>query len=69
MHKVAFLEYIIGPEGVFMDQNKVAAVINWPAPTAVKELQHFLGLANFYQHFIESISILAPPLTTLYGYS
>lgn len=55
--KVAFLGYIIRPEGVLMDQNEVAAVMNWPVPTRVKELQRFLGFA-FYLCFIQGFSIL-----------
>ncbi|KAK3553855.1 hypothetical protein QTP70_012687 [Hemibagrus guttatus] len=33
-----------------MDQAKVAAITEWPTPKTVKELQRFLGLANFYRH-------------------
>ncbi len=31
-----------------MDQSKVQAVVEWPAPQSVKELQWFLGFANFF---------------------
>lgn len=46
--QIAFLGYIISAEGVTMDNSKVQAVVNWPQPTNVKELQRFLGFANFY---------------------
>ncbi|KAL0187827.1 hypothetical protein M9458_014926, partial [Cirrhinus mrigala] len=45
---VHFLDYVITPEGVQMDQGEVDAVQNWPQPTTVKEMQRFLGFANFY---------------------
>lgn len=48
----SFLGYIISAEGVAMDDNKVQAVVSWPRPTTVKELQRFLGFANFYRRFI-----------------
>ncbi|KAK3539827.1 hypothetical protein QTP70_013334 [Hemibagrus guttatus] len=48
-----------------MDEGKVTAIRNWPAPTTVKELQRFLGFANFYRRFIRNYSSIANPLTSL----
>ncbi len=39
-----------------MDDKKVQSVLNWPQPKTVKELQRFLGFANFYRHFIRNFS-------------
>jgi len=61
----AFLGYIISPEGIAMDEHKVTAVFNWPQPTTLKELQRFLGFANFYRHFIRNFSSVANPLTSM----
>ncbi len=47
-----------------MDQRKVEAIRNWPQPATVKELQRFLGFANFYQRFIHNYSLLSSPLTS-----
>ena len=47
LQSVAFLGYIISQQGVVMDDQKVEAVIQWPVPKTVKELQRFLGFANF----------------------
>ncbi|KAK3516017.1 hypothetical protein QTP70_001703 [Hemibagrus guttatus] len=62
---VTFLGYVISPWGVEMDTNKVRAVSEWPAPATIKELQWFLGFANFYRRFIRSYSSVAAPLTSL----
>uniref|UniRef100_A0A3B3DPC6 Gypsy retrotransposon integrase-like protein 1 n=1 Tax=Oryzias melastigma TaxID=30732 RepID=A0A3B3DPC6_ORYME len=62
---ISFLGYVIGAQGVAMDQSKVDAVLNWPQPTNVKELQRFLGFANFYRRFIRGFSTVATPLTSL----
>ncbi|KAL0170112.1 hypothetical protein M9458_034708, partial [Cirrhinus mrigala] len=60
-----FLGYHIDASGVSMDNSKVEAIVNWPAPSTVKELQRFLGFSNFYRRFIDNFSILASPLTSL----
>ncbi|KAI2667412.1 Transposon Tf2-9 polyprotein [Labeo rohita] len=62
---IHFLGYIVTPAGVQMDQRKVDAVRNWPLPTAIKEMQRFLGFANFYRRFISHYSQLSAPLTSL----
>ncbi len=48
----SFLGYVISQEGVAMDARKFKAVLEWPQPQTVKELQRFLGFANFYRRFI-----------------
>jgi hypothetical protein len=47
--EVKFLGYIISREGLKMDSKKIEAIISWPKPTTVKEVQSFLGFANFYR--------------------
>ncbi|KAK3506468.1 hypothetical protein QTP70_001152 [Hemibagrus guttatus] len=64
-HTVQFLGYAIDRSGVRMDEKKVTAVRDWPTPTTVKELQRFLGFANFYRRFIRGYSSVTSPLTNL----
>ena len=63
--EVEFLGYVMSSEGVKMDPSKVACIRSWPPPTSVKELQVFLGFANFYRRFIKNYAIVTAPLTTL----
>ncbi|KAI2661080.1 Transposon Tf2-6 polyprotein [Labeo rohita] len=63
--KISILGYIISSEGVAMDEKKVEAVLNWPRPSTLRELQRFLGFANFYRHFIRNFSTVAAPLTAM----
>ena len=43
-----FLGYIISPDGIRMDEAKIKVIQDWPVPRKVKDVQSFLGFANFY---------------------
>lgn len=58
------LRFLISPGKVRMDLEKVNAM-NWPMITDGKQLQHFLGFANFDYRFIQNISQIAAPLHAL----
>lgn len=40
-------------------------MVEWPEPKSRKDLQKFLGFANFYRHFIHNFSKIALSLTNL----
>ncbi len=63
--KISFLGYVISQARVAMDDNKVRAVVYFPQPHTVKELQSFLDFANFYWRFIKNFSSVAAPLTSM----
>jgi hypothetical protein len=62
---VSFLGHVIFGEGVAVDPEKVKAVVEWTRPISVFEIRSFLGLASYYQHFIEGFSKLSRPLIAL----
>ncbi|KAI3373891.1 hypothetical protein L3Q82_022460, partial [Scortum barcoo] len=62
---VSFLGFIVSPNQVKMDPEKVSAVTNWPPLTSRKKVQQFLGFTNFYRKFIRNFSAVAAPLHAL----
>ena len=63
--QITFLGHKISEGQIRMDERKVQAMIDWPAPTKVTELRSFLGLANYYRRFIKGYSKIVSPLTDL----
>jgi len=60
--EVGFLGVIIGEDRVRIEKEKVQGVIEWPVPRSVKDMQKFLGLANYYRWFVKDFSRIAKPL-------
>jgi len=54
--EVTFLGAIISREGLRMEPDKVKAIQEWPTPIMIKEVQAFLGFANYYRQFIRNYS-------------
>jgi len=60
---VDFLGHRLSAAGCSPLPSKVSAILDHPRPTTVKELQQFLGLANFYRKFIPAAAAVLAPLT------
>jgi len=59
VREVGFLGVVIGLEGIKMEEEKVKGVLEWLTPKCVKDVQKFLGLANYYCRFIEGFASIA----------
>ena len=62
---VEYLDYVLSLSGLTMSDVKVKTIQEWPEPKKVKDIQSFLGFANFYKHFIFNYSDIVIPLTCL----
>jgi hypothetical protein len=60
-----FLGYHIRPGQIGMESGKVRAILEWPAPTNLKETQALLGMGNYYRRFITGYSTIIGALTKL----
>jgi len=48
VREVGFLEVVIRPDKIKIKKEKVKGVLDWQTPKCVKDMQKFLGLANYY---------------------
>ena len=48
MEEIPILGIIVGREQVKMEQEKIKAVKEWKTPIKIKNIESFLGFANFY---------------------
>jgi RNase H-like domain found in reverse transcriptase/Reverse transcriptase (RNA-dependent DNA polymerase) len=62
---VDYLGHMIGPNRLQIDPAKVKVIQDWPEPRKVKDIQSFLGFANFYRQYIHNYSDIVVPLTCL----
>jgi hypothetical protein len=46
-----------------MAQDKVQCIWDWERPRSLRDIQSFIGFANFYRWFIEGFSKIAKPLS------
>ena len=53
---------IIGEDRVRIEKEKIQKVVKWPVPKSVKDVQKFLGLANYYRQFVKDFAKIAKPL-------
>jgi len=67
MEEIPILGAIVGRGQVKIEQGKIKAVKEWKTPMKVKDMESFLGFANFYQHFIQNFSHTVRPLNELKG--
>jgi hypothetical protein len=63
--RTEFLGLIISEGSVEMDPIKLSGVADWPTPRRLKDVQGFMGFANFYRRFIKGFSEIARPMNNL----
>ena len=64
-HKVTYLGHVVSAQGITPDPDKTDRVNRWLTPQSAKEVQQFLGLANYYRRFIKNFASVAKPLHRL----
>jgi hypothetical protein len=62
---VQYLRTIVGHGQTAINPRKAAAIVEWPVPETLKQVQSFLGTCNFWQKFIRGFSSITRPLHDL----
>ena len=63
--EVPFLGHIVSTRGIAMDEEKIAAIRDWPVPKTTLQVQKLLGFAGYYRGFIANYSETVQPLSDL----
>ena len=63
--EVSYLGYIVNKTGKRPDPQRVAAIMNLPAPKNVKEVEAFIGKVNYYGKFVSNFTDICEPLNRL----
>ncbi|GJX41460.1 putative reverse transcriptase domain-containing protein [Tanacetum coccineum] len=54
--KVQFLGHVIDSQGIHVDPTKIESIKDWASLKTPTEIRQFLGIAGYYQSFIEGFS-------------
>jgi hypothetical protein len=63
--KVGFLGFVISPDGIEMEADRIATIEDWPTPKSVKDVQVLMGFTNFYRRFVRKYAKVTAPNTNL----
>jgi hypothetical protein len=62
-NRIDFLGYVISKDGIEIAQDKVQCIQDWERPRSLRDVQLFIGFANFYRQFIKGFSKITKPLS------
>ncbi len=65
--EIEYLGYVLTKDGIKPQNNKVQAILAIQLPKGVKQLRHFLGMAQYYPDLWARRSDMLAPLTALVG--
>ena len=54
--EVPYLGHLINGESTRMQEEKLKAILEWPTPRKIKDIEGFRGLAGYYRQYIDKYS-------------
>uniref|UniRef100_A0A388MCA2 Integrase catalytic domain-containing protein n=1 Tax=Chara braunii TaxID=69332 RepID=A0A388MCA2_CHABU len=63
--ELEYLGHYVTPKVIRPLADKIQAIVDWPEPRCTTDVRSFMGLAGYYQRFVESYSKVAAPLSRL----
>ena len=58
---MVFIIHIISGEGVEVDPREKGMMKTWPRPLTLTDIRSYLGLASYYQRFVDGFVSIASP--------
>ena len=63
--RLEYLGHIVSKDGIETNPKKIMAIVKWPRPKNITQVQRFLGFCNYYRKFIKNYAQIAKPLYLL----
>ena len=54
--QVKYLGFVVSKDGILMDPKYRQALVDFPPPKSPKALARFLGMVQYYKHFLKDLS-------------
>jgi hypothetical protein len=61
--EISFLGHLVTSDGINKQPEKLECIMNFPAPTKIRDLRKFLGVCNWYSQFVDNYADTIAPLT------
>lgn len=65
MTRLKYLGYLLDREGLRPDPDNIQPILNYPAPSNIREVRSLLGMCNWFRRFIPFFSDLSTPISDL----
>lgn len=65
LEEVEYVGHIVGRNGVKVSPRRVQALQALPVPKNLKDLRHFMGIANYMRRFINNFARVCKPLSAM----
>ena len=63
--EVQYLGFRVSEAGVQTDAEKVQPVLDYPAPTNVRQVKRFMGMVSWYRKYVPNLATLLEPISRL----
>ena len=63
--KIEYIGYLVTKKGIRPTDSGIEAILKFPVPETVRNVQSFLGLCSYFRKFVEGFSVIAKPLYDL----
>lgn len=62
---VEFVGHVVSADGIDMQMDLKKAFLDWPVPITIRQVQQFVGMANYYRKFIEGYASILRPVSDI----